>query len=457
MRRQAHFCQPEGPEETFRIQKGFKMAHKTNAWLPHWSAKGWGIVLIGFFFFMFYTIWNSITNVLFGMYEQMYGWTQADMSYVITVAGWVSLIFVVIFGSLIKKCGAKLICAIGLFGSAIGFVILAMATTFTMYAVGVIVFYITMVAYATVGIGALGSSWFPRTKGSFMGFATIGTTFASAALNPIILGCVGAGIGVSGFFYGLAALCVILAIIMLAFVKNTPEEAGCYPDNDKSISRAELDAEAAAAAEYVKNSPWTTAKVLKTPQTWLIALGTGLPMMVGAGVIATLVPTFMALGYDLLFGVTLLSTMWPIGLLGHYLIGVIDQKIGTKKTTILVVCIMGLGGLLVALLGNVMAVCAVATGMFMFGLSGTMNVCMSLTTSIFGRYDFPTAYTPISTIFNAFNFAGVSVISTIFALGGPQVAMGAVFVICVIAIIPTAVLPYKQIGSLLPMDDKASE
>lgn len=180
-------------------------------------------------------------------------------------------------------------------------------------------------------------------------------------------------------------------------------------------------------------------------------------MMVGAGVIATLVPTFMALGYDLLFGVTLLSTMWPIGLLGHYLIGVIDQKIGTKKTTILVVCIMGLGGLLVALLGNVMAICAIATGMFMFGLSGTMNVCMSLTTSIFGRYDFPTAYTPISTIFNAFNFAGVSVISTIFALGGPQVAMGAVFVICVIAIIPTAVLPYKQIGSLLPMGDKASE
>ena len=100
-----------------------------------------------------------------------------------------------------------------------------------------------------------------------------------------------------------------------------------------------------------------------------------------------------------------------------------------------VVCVMGIGGLLVSLLGASPVACAVATGLFMFGLSGSMNVCMSLTTSIYGRYDFPTAYTPISTIFNAFNFAGVSVISTIFALGGPQIAMASVFVICLIALI----------------------
>ena len=423
------------------------MAGKTNAWLPNWGAKGWGIVAIGFFFFMFYTMWNSITNTLFGIYESMYGWTQTDMSYIITVAGWVSLIAVVVFGMLMKKTGPKVICAIGLIGSAVGLAILAFATTFTLYAVGIFVFYITMVAYATVGIGALGSSWFPRTKGSFMGFATIGTTFASAGLNPILLACVGSGVGLQGFFLGLAALCVILAVIMLAFVKNTPEEAGGFPDNDRTVSREELDAEVAAAEKYRKESPWTIGKGLATPQTWLIALGTGLPMMVGAGVIATLVPTFMAFGYDLMYGVTLLSTMWPIGLLGHYLIGVIDQKIGTKKTTIVVVSVLGLGGLLVGLGHDSAVLCSIATGMFMFGLSGTMNVCMSLTTSIFGRYDFPTAYTPISTIFNAFNFAGVSVISTIFAMGGPQIAMFAVFGICVVALIPTIVLPYKQIAS----------
>ena len=429
---------------------------KFNAWIPNFGAKGWGITFLCFFFFMFYTMWNSISNTVFGIFGEQYGWAETDMAYVITIAGWISLIAVVFFGALLKKLGAKIVCSIGLIGSAVGFVVLATMSSFTQYAAGVIIFYICMVAYATVGVGALGSSWFPRTKGSFMGFATIGTTFASAALNPIILGFMGAGWGVSGFFWCMAALCVILAVIMIAFVKNTPEEAGAYPDNDKSVSRAELDAEAAAAEEYRKNSPWTTAKVLKTPQTWLIALGTGLPMMVGGGVIALLVPTYIAYGYDPMFGIMLLSTMWPIGLLGHYLIGVLDQKIGTKKTTMVVISVLGLGGLLVFLLGTTNQIaCAVATGMFMFGLSGSMNVCMSLTTSIYGRYDFPTAYTPITTIFNICNFGGISVIATISAVAGPVNVMLAVFLICCVALIPIIALPYKQIGSLVHGEESA--
>lgn len=343
---------------------------KFNAWLPNFGAKGWGITLTCFVFMIFYTFWNSVTNTLFSIFQEQYGWQQTDMSYVITIAGWVSLVAVVLFGTLGRQIGAKNVSIIGLVGSAIGFVILATMNSFEMFAAGVLVFYFCMVAYATIGVGLLGSSWFPRTKGAFMGIATIGMTFASAALNPIILGFVGAGLGVSGFFWACAAVLIIMALVVFFFVKNNPEEAGAYPDNDKSVSREELDAEFQAALEYKKNSPWTTAKVLKTPQTWLIGIGTGLPMMAGAGVIALLVPTLITFGQDPMFGVLLLSSMWPIGLLGHYLIGVIDHKIGTKKTTLVVITILALGGLLTFLFGTSSVACAVATGMFMFGLSG---------------------------------------------------------------------------------------
>lgn len=111
------------------------------------------------------------------------------------------------------------------------------------------------------------------------------------------------------------------------------------------------------------------------------------------------------------------------------------------------ICVLGLGGLLARLGGSHSVVCAVATGMFMFGLSGAANVCMSLTASIYGRADFEVAYTPIQVIFNVLNFAGVSVMSTVSALFGPQNVMLAVFVICIIAFIPVIALPYKQIAS----------
>ena len=108
---------------------------------------------------------------------------------------------------------------------------------------------------------------------------------------------------------------------------------------------------------------------------------------------------------------------------------------------------LALGGLSVWLGGANSIVCAVATGMFMFGLSGAANVCMSLTASIYGRADFDTAYTPIQVIFNVLNFAGVSVMSTVSAAFGATNVMLAVFVISLVAFVPVIALPYKQIAS----------
>ena len=230
---------------------------KFNAWIPNFGAKGWGITLTCFVFFIFYTFWNSVTNTLFGMFTEQYGWQQTDMSYVITIAGWISLLAVVLFGALGRKIGAKMVSVIGLVGSAVGFIILANMTSFGMFAAGVIVFYFCMVAYATIGVGMLGSSWFPRTKGAFMGIATIGMTFCSAALNPIILGFVGAGLGVSGFFWACAVVLIVMAAVVLLFVKNNPEEAGAYPDNDKSI--------AARSSMPSSRPPWNTRRRVPGP------------------------------------------------------------------------------------------------------------------------------------------------------------------------------------------------
>ncbi|MFR3274316.1 MAG: MFS transporter [Collinsella phocaeensis] len=420
---------------------------KFNAWLPDFGTKGRGITIACFVFFYFYSFWNAATNTLFGLFNEMYGWQQTDMSYVITIAGWISLIAVVLFGTLGRRIGAKMVSVIGLTGSATGFAVLACARTFAIFTAGVVIFNFSMVAYATIGVGLLGSSWFPRTKGAFMGIATMGMTISSATLNPIILGFAGSSLGISGFFWVMAAIVAATVVVVFLFVRNNPEEAGAYPDNDRSVSREELEAEFRAAQEYKKTSPWTMARVLKTPQTWLIGLGTGLPMMVGAGTIALLVPTLASYGQDPMLGVVLLSSMWPIGLLGHYLIGVLDQKLGTKKTTIAVICVLGLGGLLMRIGGANTVVCAVATGMFMFGLSGAANVCMSLTASIYGREDFEVAYTPIQVIFNVLNFAGVSVMSTVAALAGQQNVMLAVFIICIVALVPVIALPYRQIAS----------
>lgn len=471
------------------------MAFKGNNWLPNLGAKGWGITIVCICFYMFYGFWNGGSNTLFSIFQSLYNpaaaavanlqnalsaapadqipalqqqmqaaqqavdpsnpWTETNMSSVMSIAGWISLIAIILFGALGRKIGARNVSAVGLVLTIVSFVLYANCdSNFAVFTVAFILFYASFSAYAIIGLGALGSSWFPHKKGVFMGFATMGLTITSAAINPIILLCVGSTdnpnlAGLNMFFYGVAVFALIVLIVDLVFVKNNPEEAGAYPDNDRSLTKEQLQKEFAAVQEYKKTSPWTTGKVLRTKQAWLIAVGWGIPMMVGAGTIALFVPTlYMGFGQSPLLGVTLLSTMWPIGLLGHYLIGVIDQYIGTKKTTIVVVVIELLACLLIFFGGKSAVCCGIAAGFLMFAISGNANVCMSMTTSVFGREDFEVAWTPIQTIYNVFNFAGVMVMSflgtTPLGIAG-RMLFGAILL--VIALIPIFACSDKQIAS----------
>ena len=430
---------------------------KGNAWIPDFGAKGWGLVVICFFFCFFFSFWTAATNTLYGYYGELYGWQMDSMAFIITLGGWLSLITTYLFSLASRKIGPKAVTTIGLAGCAASFVILAVNSgSFEMFAAGVLLFYLFSCGFMPIGLGELGSSWFPRKKGSFMGIVTIGMTLCTATVNPLIVMFRDGGLGVSGFFWTLAIILALLAALTWIFVKNTPEEAGCYPDNDKSFSREELEKEAAAAAEYKKHSPWTTAKVLKTPQTWLIALSGGFPMLVGGGFLTMVIPVTMAFGHDEMFGILLMGTMWPIGMIGHYLVGVFDAKFGTKKTAIMVTSVLALGALLMSFGAASDLWASIAMGCFFFGISGAANVSMSLTTSIFGRYDFPVAWAPIQILTNCLGFSGTFVFAWLMVTFGATGLMPAACVLCLIGIGFMFLLPYKQIGSQIHGDEETA-
>ncbi|PJM75781.1 MFS transporter [Bifidobacterium simiarum] len=422
-------------------------ASKTNHWIPDLGIKGWGVTATCIGFYFFYNFWNNGSNTLFSLFTEMYGWQTTQMSMVVTISGWASLVGILLFGIIGHRIGARNVSIIGLIGNVVAFAILALMNNFTMFVIGVLLFFVTMTAYAVIGLGKLGSSWFPHKKGMFMGMATMGMTLNGACINAVVVACAGSSIGISGFFWGCAVLCALLAVVTFLFVKDNPEEAGAWPDNDRSISREQLERDFAAAEEYKKHSPWTVSKVLKTPQTWLIGLGWGIAMLAASGTMALLAPTLVSYGHELTFAILLMGTMWPFGMLGHYIIGVLDQKFGTKNTTFVVVAMMILAGALVFFFGSNNIVCAVAVALLMFSISGNANVCMSMTTTVFGRQDFEMAWTPIQIIYNICNFAGVTVMAMVGAIFGQPSVMMALVVICVVSLIPIGLCSSKQIGS----------
>lgn len=91
-----------------------------------------------------------------------------------------------------------------------------------------------MLLHATV-VSAICANWFPTKKGIVMGITTIGMNLASALINWILSGLSGQ-FQISGALSILGGVVILLAILLGIFVKGTPEEAGCYPDNDPEIA-----------------------------------------------------------------------------------------------------------------------------------------------------------------------------------------------------------------------------
>ncbi|MCL1896995.1 MAG: MFS transporter [Clostridiales bacterium] len=416
---------------------------RKNYWA--FGTKGWGVAGIGILFYFF---WQgpmySASNFWFGALEEMFGWSVPSMSLPITLAGILSLFGVILWGGLAKKLGAKRVIIICLLCAAASNMIFVGFMTLWSFGLSIILFFFFSMGYSVIGVGQLGADWFPHTKGVYMGIVTVGSTINMASINMVLAFAVPAfGIGPSLAAYSIIQ--VIGAVIVGVFIKNTPEEAGAFPDNDKSITREKLMEEFKAMEEYKKRSPWTVKVLLKNATMWKIGVAWGLAMMCGVGIIQQLVQVLVSYGHPFMLGITFLTLGWPIGVFGHILVGVIDLRLGTRNTSIIMAIILLASPAALLLAGATMGGAVIAAGLLMFGISGVANVTMSMTTTTFGRKDFENAWPVISTIFQVISNAGVLIIAVLASLITYQFSMGVVVGILVVVIIVMLLTPKGQI------------
>ena len=134
---------------------------------------------------------------------------------------------------------------------------------------------------------------------------------------------------------------------------------------------------------------WTTGKLLATKELWLAAITTGFFQICSVGVMSQLVIRNTQLGFSQQAAMNVMTILALGGVVGSWLVGVIDDAIGTKKTMVM----FGIW-YAIALLLNFTAVDSVTplvyVSLFMIamGIGGSANFTTSLPTSIFGRQGF---------------------------------------------------------------------
>ena len=346
----------------------------------NFGTKGWTV--IGFEIVMLFFM-TGITvdglNTIVPMMAEYHSWNPDVLLSISTPASIIALFACVLWAAFIEKAGLKKTTIITMVLAGISMIAYGNSVNIAMYAVSLVCIVTFINAFACNCGFAICANWFPTKKGIVMGITTIGMNLASALINWILSGLSGQ-FQISGALSILGGVVILLAILLGIFVKGTPEEAGCYPDNDPEIA-AIIKAEEEGVKEMEKVS---YVGALKNKYVWIFGLAT-------VGIMSQLVSYFMAArGYELTGALSMLTIAAVIGMIGSWAWGVVDQKLGTQKACLMFGIWYFVG---IAFLIAPPTPC-MYIGLFMLGgaIGGNGNFLPSLAAQVFGRKDFNVSY-----------------------------------------------------------------
>jgi len=402
--------------------------NKKESIIGGFSRSGWGIILYCAAMFWFYVGFvNDGSNITAPAFAAKTGLEYSVVLSMGTVAGLVGFLFFLIFGQINMKIGPRKTSAICLVLAGIFYTGIGLSNSLLTYAICLCFVTGSVMSGGYIAGGTLVAKWFPKKKGIVMGYTTMGHNLASAFYVPIIAFLVNT-MGLQKGVMIPSVLVVVLGIIGLLTIKNTPQEKGEYPDN---VSEETYKEEYYVGHDQDVTGGWTTAKLLSKREFWLAAVTTGIYQLVTVGVMTQLVVRNMQLGFTQVQAISIMTILAAIGVFGSWLFGVIDQKWGTKKA----MTVFGLW-YICALISNITETKAgIYLSVFMIGMAigGSANFTTSLPAAIFGRHGFEKVNSvifPVQGIITSLNFmlSGVSI-----ALTGSLRGVYVVFV-CVILI-----------------------
>lgn len=417
----------------------------------NFGVKGWGILLLTFLCILLdSSLINDSLNVVVDVFAGQHGWSSNMLYGFSTITAWIAVAGAALWGVLSSKISLR-------WSWAMSLLITGVACMFWGRASSPAVYFICLAVSSVGGMGFcyicslnVISNWFPRKKGMAMGWVTIGFPLSAAVTSQFVGAIVGKG-GLPQVYTLYAVASFVLCVLVAIFVRDYPEQAGCYPDNNHKFDNEEAKKELALGLEYMKNSPWTVKKLFSTGKVWLIGLALGVMELLSLGIMTNFVPRMMQAGYvdpatggpaGIIFA--MLGIAGILACFGSVGCGILDAKLGPKKAIQITMVVA-----IIAIVLNLIPTTATKFASLPFlaiMLGGAANYLVSLTNTIWGRYDFPMAYKVLKPMVAAIGALGVSIVGIIGRSFSYAAAYGVLAVLTVIALVLISTVDDTMIG-----------
>ena len=421
----------------------------------NFGKKGWGILILAFFsiLLMSLIVYDSL-NVTIPAFAAQKGWNVAILYVFSTIAAWISVIGAALWGGICSKKTNRFGWVAALLLGAVGCVTWAFAGSPVVYLICLALAMVGGMGFAYIANLNVISNWFPTKKGLVMGWVTIGFPLSATIAVPFVSGLLGA-VGLQGVYFVFSGLCVVLALLVGIIVRDYPEQSGAFPDNNKNFDKEQAQKELDAGLEYMKTSPWTGKAMFKAKETKKIVFSLGVMELLALGIMTNYVPRMMQIGFAEEQIIPLLIIAGVVAMFGSYLCGVLDAHVGPKKA-IWITYLFGIFSLILNLVGGALKVNGMEKVAFILivaaqpflgvMLGGAANYLVSLTATIWGRYDFPAAYRVLKPLVAIVGALGISICGVLGNTVGYAYAYLFFAVLAVIAVFVTLNINDTYVG-----------
>ena len=234
--------------------------------------------------FMYSGLQNDQINILQGFSAWNDGATLAPL----TAGNVVAILMTFVYGSLFIKFGPRKVLIPCIIVSALGCVGIAFANglaavskvtvasaavgdasvlgNYTLYAVSLFCIRITAQCFQLAGF-MMASNWFIKYRGRVLGIITMGSPLFSVIGTSVMSTFIAKNLGgdYRPFYFGIAVILVVLAVLTGALLKDKPEDDGLFPDGEDHAPLSEAEqADVASLGEVVVN-----------PKTWVMIINFG--------------------------------------------------------------------------------------------------------------------------------------------------------------------------------------
>ena len=152
-----------------------------------------------------------------------------------TIGNLISVVFALSVGIISKKFSLKTLTVIGLFIGGISYILIPIVPAW-MTGIFIAANYIATMFYAQITVGARIGNWYPKRKGEILGIVTSVIIVSSLVWLPLFSRASRKfGIAHTMMFVGIIVL--VLAVIGIFTIHDTPESAGLYPEMEKLRNR----------------------------------------------------------------------------------------------------------------------------------------------------------------------------------------------------------------------------